>query len=188
MICQIRGRFGGASVSPLPAPVVVSRGERGKTPPPPHDFTQSTWVARVLRATAPEHLHLLLHRVNRVPRESDVQGPSFLRRRVISGCALTTNVSRGRQTPEGGHERGDAQASHRYLQHRSAPAALRFTTFSVEQGSRAARYKLRLCDLAGAREPAEETEPIGEGLQQVSAEREGPQDVICKLHLDHVEI
>jgi hypothetical protein len=31
MICQIRGRFGGASVSPLQAPVVVSRRERGET-------------------------------------------------------------------------------------------------------------------------------------------------------------
>jgi hypothetical protein len=46
--------------------------------------------ARALRATAPEHLHLPLHRVNRAPRESDVQGPSFLRRRVIGVLSGTS--------------------------------------------------------------------------------------------------
>src|ERR1700687_5155200 len=60
-------------------------------------------------------------------------------------------------------DRGQQLAHRRDLQHRRAPAALRFYNFLREQGSGAARYKSRLCDLAGAREPAEETEPIGEG-------------------------
>ncbi len=52
----------------------------------------------------------------------------------------------------------------------------------------APRDKPRLRDLARVRQLSDEAEPVDERVQQLSAETDGPQGIIPKLHLNHVEI
>ena len=95
VVCQIRGRFGDASVSPLPAPVVVSPASVAKHYRDHMTSGNQFGCARVARPLLSTSTSVL-HRVNRAPRESDVQGPSFLRPRVISVLSGTSGSGASR--------------------------------------------------------------------------------------------